>query len=126
MTTPITRSEIEWLLVHWARWAYHRRGIGLDWPSIEPYERLAHERMGDTAPTPEIADRVAQAVDRAVAELIQARPAEGEALARYYLNRETYRSLARKLKRRHQIVAHQVDAGRMWVEGRLVDLLAAD
>lgn len=117
------RSSIrttEWLLINWGRWAHNNRGLSLNYPSIEPHERM----RAKPGPDPQIGDDDALMVDRAVAELCVARPAEGDALARYYLGgKETYRGLGKKMGKHHAIVAQLVDGGKMWVEGRLIDLL---
>lgn len=86
---------------------------------MEPYERMAHERMGDTRSMPEISDDEALIIDRAVSELRSFRALEGEALARYYLNPTTYRELGKAMGKHHQVVAQLVDSGKMWVEGRI-------
>lgn len=119
----MNRSEIktvEWLLTHWGRWAYHQRGLSVSWSVMEPYERMAHERMGNSY-TPLISEEDALAVDKAVAELCAARPQEGKATALYYLCKPTYRDLGKELGKHHSVVANWVDSGKMWVEGRLID-----
>lgn len=113
----------EWLLINWGRWAYCNRGLSINFPAMEPYERMAHERMGEVPPEPKISDSDAQAVDRAIAELCAARPKNGETLARYYLYSETYRGLGKKMGMHHQVIAHMVGEGKMWVEGRLIGIL---
>lgn len=109
----------EWLLINWGRWAYCNRGLSINFPSIEPYERM----RAPSGSGPMIGDDDAMAVDKAVAELCAARPAEGNVLARYYLYSETYRGLGKKIGKHHAIVAQLVDAGKMWVEGRLIGTL---
>jgi len=59
----------------------------------------------------------------AIAQLCQARPKEGDALARYYLYNPTYRELGKRLNKHHSIIAQWVDSGKMWVEGRIIGLL---
>lgn len=111
-------------MVNWGRWAFYNRGVSVNFPAMEPYARMAHERMGAAPPMPVISDDDAILVDMAVAQLCEARPEEGEALALYYLYSGTYRGLAKKLGRHHQQIAQMVDSGKMWVEGRLVGAVA--
>lgn len=105
----------EWLLINWGRWAYANRGLSLNYSSIEPYERM----RAAPPPEPAISDHEATVIDKAVSDLRVARPAEGEILALYYIGGKTYRSLGRDLGKHHAIVANTVDAGKMWVEGRI-------
>lgn len=114
----------EWLLVNWARWAYFNRGLSVAWSSMTPFERMAHERMGDAPPAPEISDADAAAVDRAVSELCMVRRAEGDALGLKFLCQMTYRDIGKELGRPHQVAAQMVDSGKMWVEGRLAGILS--
>ncbi len=105
----------EWLLINWGRWAYVNRGVSLNYPSMESYERM----RSVMPPEPEISDAEAIVIDEAVAMLGVARPREGEVLALYYLYGLTYRKLGKSLGRHHKIVSDQVYSGRCWVEGRI-------
>lgn len=105
----------EWLLINWGRWAYSNRGLSLNYGALEPYERM----RAPMPPEPMISDAEAIVVDEAVSALREARPKEGDALARYYLGSKTYRALGREMGRHHAQVAQLVDSGKMWVEGRI-------
>ena len=115
----------EWMLIQWGRWAHVNKGISLNYPSQEPYERMRARREDEkTAPAPQITDDDAVIVDLAIAQLILARPKEGDALARYYLSdRISYRDLGKQVGRHHSVVAQWVDSGKMWVEGRIIGLM---
>lgn len=112
----------EWLLINWGRWAYHNRGLSINWPSLSITEAMAHKRLGeDATPSPLISDSEALVIDKAVAELRVARPAEGEALSRYYLSsKTTYRALGKQMGKHHQVVAELVQGGKLWIEGRII------
>ena len=110
----IELKTTEWLLINWGKWAKDNNGLG--YPSIEPYERMRASQSAG----PQITDDEAMVIDRAVAELIAAKPREGDALARYYLYRPTYRELGRQLRKHHAVVAQWVDSGRSWVDGWIV------
>lgn len=109
----------EWLLIQWGRWAYENRGLALDYPSIGPVERMRSTQP----PGAMIGDYEGGIVDMAVTGLCLARPKEGEALTLYYLNEETYRGLGKKMGKHHKVVSDLVQGGKMWVEGRLIELL---
>lgn len=111
----------EWLLSQWGLWAHVNKGVTLNYPAQEPYERMRARREDEhTPPSPAINDDVAAVIDRSVAELCRSRPREGEALALYYLYRPTYRELGKRLGKHHSIVAQWVDSGKMWVEGSII------
>ena len=114
----------EWMLIQWGRWAHVNKGVSVNYPSAEPYERMRAKREDEkTPPLPQITDDEAVVIDMAVAQLCQARPKEGDALALYYLYSPTYRELGKRLGKHHSIVAQWVDSGKMWVEGRIIGLL---
>lgn len=105
----------EWLLEQWGRWAYHNRGLALDYPGIEPYTKM----RGSILPEPAIADDQAISVDEAVCKLLCAHPGEGKALALYYLVSPSYRRIGRLMGCSDKAAASLVRAGRMYVDGVL-------
>lgn len=109
----------EWRLKQWGRWAFYKRGISFAWHTIEPYERMAHERMGDEPPRPEITDQEAEAMDRAISLLACVNRQQHEALAVYYLYKPTYRDLGNMLKCHHATAQARLDGGRAWLDGYL-------
>ena len=114
----------EWLLIQWGRWAQVNRGISMNYPYQESFDRMRKKREDEKTPAaPQITDDHALVIDTAVAQLCLARPKEGDALALYYLYSPTYRELGRRLGKHHSIVAQWVDSGKMWVEGRIIGLM---
>lgn len=112
----------EWLLINWGRWAHQNKGVSLNYPSTQSFERMRARRSDEkTSPGAMIDDDEAMIVDGAVAKLCAARPKEGDALAKFYLYNPTYRKLGEMLEVHHAIAASRVDNGRAWVEGRLCE-----
>ena len=105
----------EWMLAQWGRWAYHRRGLALDYPGVEPFTRM----RGSVLPEPAIADDQALTVDRAVCRLAGAHPGEGRAVVLYYLVSPSYRRVGRLMGCSDKTAASLVRAGTMFVDGVL-------
>lgn len=106
----------EWALEEWARWAYHRRGVKLDYPGVESVARM----RGSSVPEPCLTDQEGMLLDGLVSELRARYPEEGEAVALYYLvDRRHYKiaQLMRAIPRKR--VSRLLNAGIMWLDGRL-------
>ena len=110
-------KTIEYYLKQWGIWAYEARGLSVNYPSINAIERLRAKHPGGCS----ITDDEALQIDAAIAILCKTRPAEGDALAQYYLSKDSYRALARKMKKHPKAVSDLVNGGRMFIEGYLVE-----
>lgn len=121
MTNLSAIRDTEWLLQQWGRWAYSRRGLPLDYPGITAFTRL----RGNSLPEPNISDTEGLQVDRAVCGLLDAHPAEGEAVALYFLVTPSYRGVGKLLRDEHgrpvhhRVVGDMVRGGLMWIDATL-------
>lgn len=106
---------VEYLLTQWGRWAYANRGVQVNFPSVSPMFKSATK----SPMSPNISDEDAIVVDGVVSQLRNRQPKMWEALGRYYIAGQSYRTIAKELDTHHRVASDLVNGGKMWVEGAI-------
>ena len=114
--------DVHFLLQQWSAWCYTDRGLSINFPSIEPHERM--RRNG--APAPQITDSTAIYLDRVVSGLRLTDPDEFEALTLHYIGRKAYRQIAKQMGTNHKAVADWVYGAKKYLKGALESYHAAN
>lgn len=125
MQVSLIEADTRRLLEQWGRWVGSNQFASLMYPSIEPFYKMAPERINDDTrtPVPQLMDATAIIIDREIGRLIERDEEMGVTTALYYTTGADYSGVARIVSKRRDTnrkrVATLVQAGTAWIDAAL-------